>query len=83
MPQSDSVNVLLVDDHGPNLLALDAVLADLGLNLLKARSGPAALACLLRDVRPTHRSVCSRGRRGRIPKPWSASCAICPHSPIR
>ena len=43
------VKVLCVDDMPSNLLALEATLADLGLDLVKARSGPEALHCLLQD----------------------------------
>src|SRR5437899_1557132 len=44
---ADTVNILLVDDQPSNLLALEAILADLGQNLVKAHSGAAALKCLL------------------------------------
>lgn len=40
-------NILLVDDHSENLLALEAILAPLGHNLIKAHSGVEALRCLL------------------------------------
>jgi CheY-like chemotaxis protein len=43
------VNILLVDDQPSNLLALQAVLDDLGQNLVLARSGREALRCLLHD----------------------------------
>jgi signal transduction histidine kinase/DNA-binding response OmpR family regulator len=42
-------NILLVDDQPSNLLALEAILADLGQNLVKAQSGKEALKCLLQD----------------------------------
>jgi serine phosphatase RsbU (regulator of sigma subunit) len=43
------VKVLCVDDLQANLLALEATLADLGLDLVKARSGREALRHLLQD----------------------------------
>src|SRR5258705_2093525 len=44
---SMKANILLVDDNDDNLLALEALLDDLGENLVKARSGEDALRALL------------------------------------
>src|SRR5215212_10622002 len=43
----DRVNILLVDDQPSNLLALESILGDLGLNLVTADSGGRALRQLL------------------------------------
>jgi PAS domain S-box-containing protein len=43
------VNILLVDDHVENLVALEALLTDLGQNLVRVESGLDALRLLLHD----------------------------------
>ncbi|MBE9109322.1 response regulator [Nodosilinea sp. LEGE 07298] len=49
MPTESPVNILLVDDQPENLVALEAILGDLGANLVKSTSGQEALRCLLQD----------------------------------
>jgi signal transduction histidine kinase len=45
----DKVNILLVDDQPGKLLSYQAILGDLGENLVLARSGREALQCLLKE----------------------------------
>ena len=40
-------NILVVDDQAENLMVLEAVLADPGYHIVRARSGRDALKCLL------------------------------------
>ncbi|MBI4474159.1 MAG: response regulator [Acidobacteria bacterium] len=47
MTASEKVNILVVDDHLENLVALEAILKDLGQHLVKASSGAEALRYLL------------------------------------
>jgi signal transduction histidine kinase len=49
MPVDDKVNILLVDDHPENLVALEALLEDLGQNVVKVGSGKEALKRLLHE----------------------------------
>ena len=45
-PASETVNILLVDDQSANLLVLEAILGNLGQNLVQAQSGEEALRLL-------------------------------------
>ena len=49
MIHTDRVNTLMVDDSGRKLLTYEAILAELGENLIKARSAKEALEILLRS----------------------------------
>ena len=46
---SNKVNILMVDDHPENLLALEAVLLSPSYNLVSANSGKEALKCMLKQ----------------------------------
>jgi len=48
-PPPRKPNVLVVDDQPANLLALEAILGDLDVNIVKANSGNEALRCLLAE----------------------------------
>ena len=45
----EKVNILLVDDRPDKMLAVECIIADLGQNVIKARSGKEALRCLLQQ----------------------------------
>ncbi len=47
MLTEEKINILLVDDHSENLLALGAILDEPSYNLVKAHSGEEALKCVL------------------------------------
>jgi signal transduction histidine kinase len=49
MPQTDKVNILLVDDQHSKLLSYEVILAELGENLIKANSANEALEQLLKN----------------------------------
>jgi signal transduction histidine kinase len=49
MVPTERVNILLVDDQPPKLLAYEAILGELGENLIKASSATEALQCLLKN----------------------------------
>src|SRR5256712_1512297 len=45
--REDKINILLVDDRADKLLAVETVIAELGQNLVIARSGEEALRCMM------------------------------------
>src|SRR5919202_1317984 len=49
LPDTPTARVLLVDDKPQNLVALEAILSNLHLSVVKAGSGEEALRCLLKD----------------------------------
>src|SRR5580693_3768454 len=49
MSKTDKVNILMVDDQPGKLLSYDAILGELGENLIKATSGRQALDLLLKN----------------------------------
>jgi len=49
MREQDKVNILMVDDHPGKLLSYEAILSELGENLIKANSGREALEHLLKS----------------------------------
>jgi len=67
------INLLLVDDRPENLLALEAVLEPLGVNLLQARSGTGRVVrrahtrCPAGALRVLERRGHRPGHRARIP----------------
>src|SRR3984885_331906 len=48
MTSHEKVNILMVDDQPAKLLSYEAILSELGENLIKANSGKEALECLLK-----------------------------------
>lgn len=50
MPKWQGFSVLAVDDHPPNLLVLEALLAELGISVITANSGFEAIAYIERSI---------------------------------
>ena len=66
MSDTDKVNILLVDDQPARLLTYEAILGDLGENLVTAQSGREALQLLMEgSSRPSSSTSACRG--------WTAS----------
>ncbi len=49
MQTTEPVNILVVDNVPEKIVAIEATLAELGQNIVKARSGNEALECLMKD----------------------------------
>ena len=83
-PLEEKVNILLVDDQPHGLFALEAVLASLGQNLVKARSGREALRTPARPaISPSSCSTCRcPAWTATRPPTSSASAAFRAHTPI-
>ena len=62
MPDQIVANILLVDDHPPNLLALEAILRPLGQRLIKVSSGHEALRALVKEERRCSAARCADAR---------------------
>src|SRR5215203_4466568 len=61
------VNILIVDDKPDKLLSLEAVLEELGQNIVRAYSGREALRCLLNDDFATAQFIRQRKSTEQIP----------------
>src|SRR3954462_10729532 len=83
--QTVRARILMVDDHPPNLLALEAILAPLGEEIVRANSGEDALrklldgdfACILLDVQmPGLDGIRSEEHTSELPSPANLVCRL-------